>query len=120
MKFLRELLVNANATYRLQRKYYWLTTCVGIFAGAAGIAVMYAAAHLLASMLGVSLSARASPLWIALFLFAIPLSFYLAMVVVVGTFGLFMVCAGRFTLSEAQHYALRSRYPQRWFADGEA
>ncbi len=111
MELIQELLSNASATYQLKQRYYWLTTLVGLAAVAFAIGLLLLTAKVF-SLLNSSAA-------IMLFIVAIPFVFYLAGILVAGTFGLIMVWLKQFTPDEAWYYALRSRYPARWFRNAE-
>lgn len=53
--------------------------------------------------------------WLTIILVSIPLSFYLARVLLHGAFGLLMMAAGRFTANEARSFAFQGGYPDAWF-----
>ena len=120
MGFIQEILSNAQATYSLQRRYYWLTTTVGLLAVVVGIPAMLLVANLLAAWLGVPLNSRAqetpgSVVWALFFLMSIPLVLY-ASVVVVAWLATFPMCwFGAMAPQDVKYYVLRSRYPAHWF-----
>lgn len=119
MNPVREIVRNASETHRLARRYYWLTSCVGLLGVGVGIVVMLLAAQTFAAILGISENAALgtqpnSTLWLVGFLVSIPISIYLGCVIVAGIFATTMVWLGKFSVSEAIHYALLSRYPASW------
>jgi hypothetical protein len=114
-----ELLQNASSTYQLERRYYWLTTCVGLLGVTVGTGLLFASAKALSAVFGVSIAApiRSDPNGVVLFvvfLISIPAAIYVGAVVVAGVFAFIMVRLGRFTSAEALGYALLSRYPESW------
>lgn len=120
MQPLREILQNATSAHRLQRRFYWLTTCVGFLGVAVGIGFMVVVSSTLASMLGISIE---RPLldqphgaqWLFAFFLSIPVAIYLGAVLVAGSFAAAMVALGKLSTREAVLYALLSRYPADWF-----
>jgi len=108
MSYFQEFLTNAERTYQLKPAYYWLTTTVGVVAVAVACWFM-ALVHALLTPLANTVFA------IPLFLLSLPFVVYTACVCVAGIFGAVMVYLQKFTLSDAVHYALLSRYPKHWF-----
>lgn len=118
--FWKELLRNASATYNLQPRYYWLTTAVGLLATGLAIAIMFGLGSVYSALLGISAAEplREAPngvLWALLFFGSMPLAFYAAMVVVAYGCASAMASVGLMKREEVKFYALRSRYPSKWF-----
>ena len=112
----REILQNANATYRLQRRYYWLTTVVGIGAIAVGIPLAFFVGKTLAVFTHGPIQAEAGNIIRGLlFIASIPVLFYLCGVAVASLVSLILIRRRVLSPAEAKHYALLSRYPTRWF-----
>jgi hypothetical protein len=107
-------------TYRLEKRYFWLTSFVGLMGVCVGIAFMLMTASWLASLLGIEPNASLKHqsngfLWFGIFLMCIPISIYLGVVIAAGLFSTVMVSLGKFTKSEAVRYTFLSRYPAYWF-----
>jgi hypothetical protein len=121
MKLPRELAANKSATYRLQPRYYLLTTCVGFAGVAVGFGLLFVSfSYLYTAVLGVpvtrSVPFNATAGWLLLaFMVGIPVFIYIGCVLVAGLFGLFLVVRGKCSWSEALYYALFSRYPADWY-----
>ena len=124
MHFFRELVQNANATYKLQPRFHWLTALVGFAAVALGLLFLFFVGGTLAELLHLPMDAPAKldangKWWIAGLLLAIPICFCASTLAVAGSFALAMVALGKFSLNDAFYYATRSRYPASWFkSDG--
>jgi len=120
MNPIRELSQAYADTYKLEKRYYVLTSIIGLVGVLAGTGLMLLAASTLSSVLGVELNEpiRNEPhgyVWLGVFLISIPIAIYIGVVAVAGLFSIAMVSLGKFTKSEAVRYALLSRYPQYWF-----
>lgn len=120
MNPIRELSQAYADTYKLEKRYYVLTSIIGLVGVLAGTGLMLLAARTLSSVLGIELNEpiRNEPhgyVWLGAFLISIPIAIYIGVVAVAGLFSIAMVSLGKFTKSEAVRYALLSRYPQYWF-----
>ena len=121
MQLPRELVTKKSATYRLQPRYYVLTTCVGFAGVAVGLGLLLVSfSYLYTAVLGVpvtkSVPFSATTGWLLLAsMIGIPVFIYIGCVLVAGLFGLFLVGRGKCSWSEALHYALFSRYPADWY-----
>ena len=58
MKFFREFIKNYKATYLLKKRYYKITSVVGILSVAAGVAIMVVLAFYVGPMLGFDPNAK--------------------------------------------------------------
>jgi ABC-type multidrug transport system fused ATPase/permease subunit len=123
MKFFREFIKNYKATYLLKKRYYKITSVVGILSVAAGVAIMVVLAFYVGPMLGFDPNAKIGSSSIEKFaLFVAVMSFfivclYLGVLIVAGSFAFVMYKTGHFSKSEALNYALYSGYPAHWFED---
>jgi membrane protease YdiL (CAAX protease family) len=122
---LRELLHNASETYRLEPRYYRLTSCVGLLGVLVGIRIFLVGGEVLAALLHVTPDGplRSQPngtLWIVAFIACIPVAVYAGAVLVAGVFAAVMVGLGKVTPAEALPYTLLSRYPVSWFKSSMA
>jgi hypothetical protein len=122
MNAIAEIFANARASSRLKPKFHRATSVVGMLATFAGIAFMYLVAIALAAALGLDFDApvRESTgglLWVGLFLAAIPLCFFLAMIPVAWLCGHVLFRIGYMEREDIKYYALRSRYPRHWFKE---
>ncbi|GHD59707.1 hypothetical protein [Jeongeupia chitinilytica] len=120
MEIIRELLANAQATSSLQRKYYWMTSAVGLLALATSLLMMMFVATLLASWLGLSWNARIQGsangvVWVALTLLSVPLVVYVSGMAVAWLSTFPMRWFGAMTVQDVKFYAQRGRYPKHWF-----
>src|SRR5262245_2310706 len=107
MEFIHELLANAAATDQLKYRYYWLTTGVGLVAGALACGVIFVEFQLL--------TAQNDAIAGVVLFCSIPLIIYFSAVFVAAGFALVMVCLKQFTPKDAWFYAWRSRYPRHWY-----
>ncbi|WP_296033585.1 hypothetical protein [uncultured Alcanivorax sp.] len=121
MKIFREFIKNYKATFLLKRRYYKITSVVGLLSVAAGVAIMVTLAFYIGPMLGVDLKAKIGSNSIEKFaVFVAVMSFfivclYLGILIVAGSFAFVMYKMGHFSKSEALNYALYSGYPAHWF-----
>lgn len=121
MKLPRQRASNKFATYRLQARYYLLTTCVGFAGVAVGFGLLFVSfSYLYTAVLGVpvtrSVPFNATAGWLLLaFMVGIPIFIYIGCVLVASMLGLFLVGRGKCSWSEAVYYALFSRYPADWY-----
>jgi hypothetical protein len=107
-------------TNKLQPRYYWLTSSIGLAGVILGLAsfILYSAAP--ASVLGIDSKAplRDEPngtLELFLLLLGFAVLIYLGCVCAAGCFAMFMLATGRITRGEALLYTLFSKYPASWF-----
>jgi hypothetical protein len=107
-------------TKNLERRYYILTSVVGLAGVLVGIAFMAVTATFFAEFLGIELTKplREEPngrLWFGAFLTSIPIAIYLGVICVAGLFSAVMVGVGKVTMNDAVRYTFLSRYPRTWF-----
>ena len=92
MKIFREFIKNYKATFLLKRRYYKITSVVGLLSVAAGVAIMVTLAFYIGPMLGVDLKAKIGSNSIEKFaVFVAVMSFfivclYLGILIVAGSF----------------------------------
>lgn len=119
MNVFRELARALKDTPRLQPRYYVLTSVIGLAGVGLGIGAMLLASDLLAASLGIAPNAPLGTqahgtAWLVIFLALIPVSAYVGVVAVAGSFATLMVLLGRITTDEALRYTFLSRYPRYW------
>lgn len=121
MNFLQELVFNYKATYRLAPRYYRLTNTVGTVVAIVGFILVAGLGLALSTWLGISADVpfRTNANWlpfIVSFLLLAPLVGYAGVVLVAYLAALIFVRTGHLLKAEVKYYALRSRFPERWFA----
>ena len=107
---------------KLQPRYHAITTRLGWLTVALGcfslILIMYQ------TWLFFGFPLRGGPidgmrlkliLWVAVMIAIIPVTFYLAMVVIYGLYGLLQLALGRFTWQEAVDFGVSTQYPAHWY-----
>lgn len=121
MKFFREFIKNYKATYLLKKRYYNITSMVGLLSIATGLAIMMALVFYVGPMLGFDPDAKLESSGIEKFaIFVAIMSFFIAclysgVLIVAGSFAFVMYKMGNFSKAEALNYALYSGYPASWF-----
>ena len=120
MKYVKELFRNAWLADSLDKKYYRITTSVGLVGVILGILIVIYVGGFLASFMGIDLDAPVQSLVSKLVGFVIGISFFILCLLVgmhisTSTFSMYMYFSGKFTKEEAVNYALYSRYPDHWF-----
>jgi hypothetical protein len=125
MKLLRKFVKNCKATLLLKKKYYRITSCVGMLSVFMGIGLFFILAQPVASVLGVDAASKlpessahsGSIMVSAIVLMA--LCIYAGVLLVAGTFSFIMLKTGNFTKQEAISYTLYSDYPEYWFEEAQ-
>jgi len=122
MNIIKEILKNANETDKLKKKYYTLTSFVGLLAVFTGIGLVYVLGEPLAGVFGIDINENITDIptiiitCIGFFIFFF-LCIYIGMVSVTGIFSSYMCITGSFTKSEAVNYTFVGKYPANWFAN---
>lgn len=121
MKIFREFIKNYKATSLLKKRYYNITSIVGLLSVAAGLAIMMTLAFYVAPMFGFDPDAKLESSGIETFAFFVAMmSFFITclysgILIVAGSFAFVMYKMDKFSKSEALNYALYSGYPAYWF-----
>ena len=121
MNVFKELDENYVATFRLQKRYLWLTSIVGLCSVFLGIAIMLALFFYVAPIMGYTPSSKPSDNALEAVAAAVAVIFgfilcvYIGVLIVAGSFSFFMYKLGRFSKEQAVFYTLISRYPDYWF-----
>ena len=104
---IKEYLTNAGLTYSLKKKYYWLTSCVGLTGVVLGL--------LLFSTIFRVLAVENTGILVLLLLVLFLVCIFAGIILVASVTGFCMYKFGALTKEEAKNYALYSRYPSHWF-----
>lgn len=121
MKIVRELTKNYKATYLLKKRYYNITSIVGLISIVVGVAIMMGLVFYVGPIVGLDPDARLSGdglerlgVFIVMMLLFVA-CLYSGVLIVAGSFAFVMLKMGNFTKIEAINYALYSGYPEYWF-----
>jgi hypothetical protein len=125
MNIFSRIMRNAQVVNRLKKKYYNITSTVGVLAVAVGLSIMVALPKIIAPLLGIDLDAdynlEGQLLTISIiFLLGITyliLCLYIGLVLTAGLFSLIMFKLEKLSKQEAINYALYSDYPEYWFRE---
>lgn len=120
MSYIRRLLINVSVTYRLKKQYYCLTSIIGLWAVALVLGLWYLFSLRLSDLFNVNAPVNGVmdgvlmvlALWL---LFVICL--FIGVILVAGTFSIYMIITNRFSKKEAFEYVIYSEYPKRWFPE---
>lgn len=123
MKIVRKFIENYKATYLLKKKYYRITSFVGVLSVFVGMGLFLIIAQPIASALGVDAASKlpessihAGAILVSIVVLA-ALCIYVGVLLVAGTFSLIMLSNGSFTKQEAIGYTLYSDCPRYWFEE---
>ncbi len=120
VRFLREFQQALRETPHLKRRYYILSTVVGLVGVGIALGLFFLpATYLLGSVLEIPMNAPINryengSLMLVGVLLLIPTSIYAGCAIVAGLVGIAMALLGKMTVQEACEYALYFRHPRHW------